>query len=192
MEIELPASLREPSQLTVAPDDTIWFISRNHVAHVSRDAKITVYANDSFWTAPTEFIYYGFTAIAAAPDGSIWAVATSTAGPIFVSAPRGSFVARILPGGEFSKIITRLGFTTYDIAVRHQYVWLADCLCAPYTLESSELIAFTTNAALEQTIAVPPTGRFPEKVIDRFVPSPDGTFWVTLRDMAVIVNVAYF
>lgn len=184
---ELPPSLTYPSRLTIGVDDSIWFVSRRSVGHMTRDGVFSEYRDDAlFLSLGLAELYYAYSYVVMAPDGSIWAIATT--GPFFTSTPKGSFVVRVLPSGGVEKIIDRQ-WVAYDIFAKDVSVWIADCACAPYTLEVSRLRQYSVDATLSREIYVPRTGHFPEKVINHVVPSADGTFWLTYKDEPFITNL---
>ncbi|HEY6136617.1 MAG TPA: hypothetical protein VI670_02520 [Thermoanaerobaculia bacterium] len=189
---KLPSSLAYPSGLAIGMDNSIWLVTRRSVGHLAGNGIFVEYRNDALFSSMgSRELYFGFVSVLAVPGGAIWAVATSTLGPTFISAPRGSFVVRVLPSGGLEKIIDRPGDTIYDIVAGDQAVWVADCSCAPYSLDKSRLQRYSLDATLSREIAVPTTGHFPEKVVNRIVPSPDGTLWLTYRDQPVIVNLVW-
>src|SRR5262249_15002425 len=150
---KLPPALTYPSRLTIGVDNSIWLLYRRSVGHLTGDGIVSEYHNDALFSSlgPNE-LFFGFTSVLAAPDGTIWAVATSTLGAVSVSSPRGSFVARVLPSGSLEKIIDRPGDTTYDIVGSGASVWIADCSCAPYSLDKSRLRQYSVDGTLSREI----------------------------------------
>jgi streptogramin lyase len=190
-EFDLPYRLGDPGRIVVSKDNSVWFSNARDVGHLNKDGTVTDYDGSALFETFVEQHWFGFTSLAAATDGSIWVVAISPAGPYFTSAPKGSFMARISPSGEFMRVVSPGGLlsTTWDIAPSGQYIWIADCNCAPYTLESSELVALTLDGSVVRQFAVPKTGRYPEKVINHIALAPDGSFWVTYTQFPIVAKV---